>query len=277
MRVLSMQGKEVWDKLQRDKIYHADLSRCRERANYAEDIAALGDHTPIWCFAYPEINYSTMFDGNIFEYLRNEMSLRQENCWDDFYMFELEVDHPIKGRWHNSCDYSCVFPIITMGMVVAVYSVHDSDVDGWYYKVFNPIYISKARTPLFDKETDISAEAAKEDGLHHMFTEGKVSNCLWCGKSTTHVLDGKHYCSSKCAAKYKRKFIADWSVSGLDKEKYLSMYLALPEDLARDVKTFYLSQYLYGYLNGHILRTAEQACSEYKDVVVEWCKLYHTN
>lgn len=91
------------------------------------------------------------------------------------------------------------------------------------------------------------------------------------------MLDGKHYCSSKCMAKYKRKFIADWSVSGLAEEKYFSMYIALLEDLARDVKVCYLSQYLYGYLNGNTLRTAEQACSEYKDTVVEWCKLYYTN
>lgn len=110
-----------------------------------------------------------------------------------------------------------------------------------------------------------------------LFGGGKVGNCLCCGKPTTHVLDGKHYCSSKCVAKYKRKFITDWSVSGLDEEKYFSMYIALLVDLARDVKVCYLSQYLYGYLNGNILRTAEQACSEYKDTVVEWCKLYYTN
>lgn len=142
-------------------------------------------------------------------------------------------------------------------------------VPGWYYKVFNPIYISKAGTPLFNKEIDTRTGAAKEDGLHHMFIEGKVGNCLCCRKSTTHVLDGKHYCSSKRVVKYKRKFIADWSVSGLDEEKYFSMYIALLEDLARDVKAF--------YLNGNTLRTAERACSEYKDTVVEWCKLYHTN
>lgn len=36
MRVLSMQGKEVWEILQRDKVYHASPKLCREANNYSK-------------------------------------------------------------------------------------------------------------------------------------------------------------------------------------------------------------------------------------------------
>lgn len=274
MRVLSMQGKAVWGILQRDGVYHADVTKRRERADYMEDTLALHGATPIWCFAYPEINYVTMFDGNIFEYLRCEMSLQQEGCWDDFLLFELDVMALRVGKHHNACGYSCVFPELTMDMVVAVYSVCDSKKNGWYYKKFTPIYIKKELYPLFLTTTDTYKEHEKGGGVSPEFTDEMTARCLQCKTMTSHTLDGKHFCSLKCAAKYKRKFIADWGVSGLDITKYEAMYSLLPESVMQDVKTWYISQFLSGAVNGACVSAAAEACAYHAHILREWSNHY---
>ena len=52
MRVISMQGRVVWEILQRDKVYYADKDLLREDNDYIKDIKRLNGYIPIWCYRF---------------------------------------------------------------------------------------------------------------------------------------------------------------------------------------------------------------------------------
>lgn len=195
MRVLSMQGKEVWEILQRDKVYHASPKLCREDNNYSKDIEILEGYQPIWCYARPEINFKSMYNGEILEYLRCEMSLEQCNCWDNFVMLELEInrDETHIGDSYNACAYSRIFREITMDMVKAAYTLKDADVHNPYYKVLTPIYTSchdVITTVEMNCKTIVEKVDESTEGLEYS-DKGK---CLVCGEDTEYTYKNKHFC-----------------------------------------------------------------------------------
>lgn len=195
MRVLSAQGKQVWDILVKDKIYHANPDKCREKHDYREDIESLNGRQPIWCFAYPDINFYTMYSGEVLEYLRCEMSLRQRHCWDGFVLFELEIDRRIlsTGYAHNACSYSCIFGELTLDMVKDVYTVRDSDEDGWYYKVLTPIYTSGSDV-IATEELDCRKVSEYAESSTEGLSVSVVGKCLLCERDTLYTDRDKHFC-----------------------------------------------------------------------------------
>lgn len=107
MQYITMQNKVVWDLLRRDGRYVADAQLSRERRDYSADAEQLGVATPIWVWYYPDLSITQLSLGDMFEDLRCEMSLQQEGCFDDFYMFELELDYAAPaGITHNASPYT---------------------------------------------------------------------------------------------------------------------------------------------------------------------------
>lgn len=130
MQYITMQNKVVWDLLRRDGRYVADAQLSRERRDYSADAEQLGGATPIWVWYYPDLSITQLSLGDMFEDLRCEMSLLQEGCFDDFYMFELELDYAAPaGITHNASPYTRVILEIKLSDVVAVYAVSDSPVE----------------------------------------------------------------------------------------------------------------------------------------------------
>ncbi len=208
MRVISAQGKEVWDIIQRDGVYHANIDKARETTDYSSDIEMLNGCCPIWCYAYPDINYYTMYDGMVLDYLRKEMSLDQNNCWDNFYLFEIEIDKSLlyMGVSYSNSSYSRVFSELTIDMVKAVYSMKDADNSNPYYKVLTPIYVTSddviTSTILNCKEAVLEARSCND-----YFEQGDLRPCLMCAENTRNVYYNKHYCSLECLWQHEQKFI----------------------------------------------------------------------
>lgn len=225
MRVLSMQNPIVWDILQKDKVYHADVNKAREHRSYKEDIEQLNGSVPIWCFAYPEISFTTMYNNELLEQLRCEMSMNQDNCWDNFYLFEIEIEKAKlkKGLSHNGSFYCKVFAELTFDMVQAVYKVRDSEEDGWYFKVLTPIY-TKSSTVITTTEMDCRYWESVEDTYTDCFIKSEVGKCLVCGKNTPYTWLGKHFCCLAHMWKHKNRFIRLCAISGYDIDKALHSY-----------------------------------------------------
>lgn len=219
MRVLSMQGKAVLDILRSNGVYHADVSKARERAPYSEDIEQLNGRVPIWCWAYPCMDFITMCTGEILEYLRCEMSLSQDNCWDNFYMLEVEVsDNELKvGKHHNGCCWSKVFGELTADMLMAVYTLRDVDGDmGYYYKVITPVW-KRSDNCIIECELNCLAMHNMEDTyIWPWFEYGFWGNCVECGRSTQMHYWGRHLCSIKCVNNQLRKYVNACAVTGVD-------------------------------------------------------------
>ncbi len=208
MRVISAQGKEVFNILRRDGVYHAEGCKARESIDYSRDIEALGGRQPIWCYAYHNVNYYTMYNGTMLDYLRQEMSLDSKNCWDNFYLFEIEIDKTLlhMGISCNNSGYSMIFSELTIDMVKAVYSIKDADVENPFYKILIPIYTASddviTTTTLNCKEAVIKARSSTE-----CFNQDDVKPCLMCAEDTRDVHDNKHYCSLECLWQHEQKFI----------------------------------------------------------------------
>lgn len=207
MRVLSMQGKEVWKILQRDKVYHASSKLCREDNDYSKDIEKLGGYQPIWCFAWPEINFYSMYNGEVLEYLRCEMSLDQCNCWDKFVLLELEINREDThiGHAYNACAYSRIFKEITIDMVKAAYTLRDSSKHGFYYKVLTPIY-----TSCDDVITTVELDCEQMTGWADYSTEGlepgNKGKCLVCSEDTNFTYKNKHFCCIGHGWEHEQRF-----------------------------------------------------------------------
>ena len=276
MRVLSMQSHKVWEILQRDGEYRADLAKCREHSRYQEDVEQLGGAVPIWCWAYPDIDYYTMYDGSIFEYLRCEMSLQQDGCWDGFIMLELDVPKEMLhiGKHHNDCPHSMVFAQIDFDMVCAVYTIRDSDNNGWYYKVFTPVYMQTGSNPLFTKETDTAEECKTEAYPTSDFTEGESGTCIKCGCETVSMFRGKHFHSKECVLEHKTKFIAKWGMAGLYMPAVRPMYDALSESMLRDLGAWDCIRYLAGKLSGSVYPLVLKNCQNYITELDSWVAKY---
>ncbi len=215
MHIISMQSKEVWNILRNNGVYHADVSKCREHASYKEDIVNLGGYVPIWGFAYPDMSSLHMRNGQVLERLRCEMSLQQENCWDDFLLFELDIPDMLvlTGKHHNDCTYSKVFPAIYLNQVRAVYSIHDSDKDGWYFKVLTPIYLTDKEV-ITRMEMDCAYWDSIESQYVDCFDNGEIGHCLKCGRETPYLYKGKHYCSLGCMHDHKERLISNCVIHG---------------------------------------------------------------
>lgn len=226
MRVISMQGKEVWDILRREKVYHAELDKCREGWSYKDDICDA--RVPIWCWAYPDLSFHMMCNGQVLEYLRCEMSLGQEGCWDNFLMFEIEIqeDKLKSGKTHNACAYVKVFYELTLKMVKAVYSVRDTELDdyGWYFKVITPIYNCGSKDVITTEPMDCRYWDKIAETYTDCFSEGIDAPCLKCGKVTRYMMDTKHFCSLDCMFRHKYRFIQQCTMYGLKERMCLLLY-----------------------------------------------------
>lgn len=250
MRVISMQSPKVWQILRYKGVYHADLNFCREKASYSEDIERLGGLVPIWCWAYPDLSFRTLYNGEILEYLRCEMSLGQEDCWTGFLMMEIEVPSELLhiGIHHNACCYSQVFGELRLDMVKAVYEVTDSDVDGWYFKVITPIWVADKNDCITSEVLDCRYwEQHEDEAPDSVFKTSAVGICLNCEKSTDKVVDGKHLCSIKCRFKHQSRFISVCGLHSIKAHDAVSIYNTLTdEDLkigsGNYVKRFLLSE-----------------------------------
>lgn len=232
MRVISMQGPEVWEFLQKYGVYYADREKCRELQDYRRDIKQLGGYMPIWCWAYPELDFVSLYDNSTLEYLRCEMSLNQDNCWDPFVMLEIEIDENLLkvGIAYNGCVHSKVFGKLTMDMVQAVYKVNDKPGNhGWYYKVITPIWIREGVDVITRGVLDcyeIEQRAATSvDGLD-LETAG---NCLLCGAKTVYTFYGKHYCSLDHCWTHRRRFLQLATISSKNPKELLDEYNVSPE------------------------------------------------
>lgn len=235
-----MQSKNVWGILIRDRVYLADIQYAREKNDYTKDIIRLNGKTPIWCYYWPEINYYTMYNGEVLDYIREEMSLERCNCWDNYFMFELEVpdNEILTGVTCNASGYVKVFPELRFDMVRAVYKLRDSNPSNPYWKVLTPIYINKTyedsvittKVLNCEKET-IYAEECLDD-----FDSEVIGKCLTCAKSIPYVNENKHFCSLSCMWQHQRKFIRVASKEGLDVELAKSFYKRLSdEDFERGI------------------------------------------
>lgn len=209
MRVLSMQGKVVWDILQRDKVYHANKDLCRENNTYVDDIENLDGMVPIWGMMCRELSLYTMYDGEILNDLRLQMSLDMVNCWDGFVLFELEIprDNLIRGVTRNVRADVKVFPELRLDMVKAVYTLKDAKTP--YFKVITPIWISSG-----DEANVITTTTLDFEQLNEYMTESTLpltpsveGECLWCKKETSYVVNNKHFCCLAHAFDLERKFM----------------------------------------------------------------------
>lgn len=207
MRVLSAQGKEVWEILQRDKVYHASPKLCREANDYSKDVERLGGYQPIWGFAWPEINFYSMYNGAVLEYLRCEMSLDQHNCWDNYVLFELEIrqEDMLIGYAHNACAYSRIFKEINFDMVKAVYTLRDSDEDGFYYKVLSPIY-TDGKDIITTVGLDCRAITEWADHSAAGLEYGNAGKCLLCERDTSFTYKNKHFCCIGHGWQHEQRF-----------------------------------------------------------------------
>lgn len=232
MRVISMQSPKVLEILRRDGIYKADLDLCRERADYSDDIRNLNGLVPIWCWAYPDLSFRTLFNGEILEYLRCEMSLQQDNCWEPFLMLEIEVDANLlhKGVHHNDCPYSKVFGELRVEMLRAVYKVTDSDRDGWYYKIIHPIWAKDENDCITSEVLDCHFwKDCSYLAPHKYFSDGNTSTCLHCGKLTNKTYLNKHLCSLKCMFKFQHRFMTMCTMRGMDSITAVDLYNSLTD------------------------------------------------
>lgn len=248
MRVISMQSPEVWEILKRDRIYRADINMCRERASYAEDIKNLGGLVPIWCWAYPDLSFRTLFNGEVLEYLRCEMSLGQDNCWEPFIMLELEISDNLllKGIHHNDCPYSKVFGELHLDMLKAVYKLEDSPDEGWYFKVITPIWIKDPEDCITNEILDCRYWDMHADTVPEKYFSGGYSmkQCLHCGRWTFNVHNNKHLCSLNCMFKNQRHFMISCSQRGMDANKAVELYNTLTDEE--------LSEGVYQYVKNNI-------------------------
>lgn len=247
MQYITMQNKVVWDLLRRDGHYVADAQLSRERRDYSADAKQLGGATPIWVWYYPDLSVTQLSLGDMFEDLRCEMSLQQEGCFDDFYMFELEIDYAAPtGITHNASPYTRVIHEIKLSDVVAVYTVSDSPVDGWYYKTFDPIYVEDFATPMFQTRTDIQKLSDASDTVNEYFKHGDFAKCLKCDKYCNTYYEGACFCSVEHASRYKRSFIQKYLSLGLDIYQCSKMWNALPFTLLYEVTMWELLKHLSG-------------------------------
>lgn len=232
MRVISMQSPDVLKILLRDRIYHANLNLCRERASYAEDIKNLNGLVPIWCWAYPDLSFRTLFNGEVLEYLRCEMSLQQENCWDPFVMLEIEIpERSLKrGQHHNDCPYSKVFGELTIEMLRAMYKLMDSDNDGWYFKVITPMWVKDKTDCITPDVLDCYYWDKHEDlAPSKYFDVRDLGKCLKCGRETKNTYKSKHLCSLKCMFKEQQQFLQSCSIRGMNPNSAIELYNSLTD------------------------------------------------
>lgn len=227
MRVITMQGKVVWDILQRDKVYYADKALLREDNDYSKDIKRLNGAIPIWCYSWPDLSFHSMYTGEVLDYLRMEMSLEQKNCWDSFVMFELDIsDDSLIGYTHNASAYSVIIPRLSLDMVKAVYTVRDANNSNPFWKVISPIWISEIDKCDIITKTELNCElfTEMEESISDVFVEGESGRCLWCNKECTYTVDGKHFCSLGCKWEHERRFINVLRSRGISRRRALCIH-----------------------------------------------------
>lgn len=247
MRVISMQSPKVWQLLRRNGVYYADLELCREKANYEKDRERLNGRVPIWCWAYPELSFRTLYNGEILEHLRCEMSLGQENCWDLFLMLEIEVPDELLhiGIHHNACCYSKVFGELRLDMLKGVYKVTDSPVEGWYFKVITPIWVKDVNDCITPTVLDCYYwDQHENDAPVSIFQTTYTDKCLCCEKNTDKVIDGKHLCSLRCMFKHQSRFLSVCGIHGIDAKGALLKYKSLTDDELKIGSANYIKKFL---------------------------------
>lgn len=123
MRILSLQGREVYDILCRDGVYHADITKCREDALYDAEQETLGV-VPVWGinFAEYEMHQKKMRTNWLFKWFCGEMTL---SSLDGFVLFDLEIEHAREGITGNDNPYVKVFAEIRKENVLAVYELKE--------------------------------------------------------------------------------------------------------------------------------------------------------
>lgn len=226
MRILSFQGKTVWDDvLKNGRTYHADWNLARERVSLddiTKDILQLSGECPVWGYTQPYFNYSNIWDGSMIEKIRCEMSLNQEDAFADMYLFELEIplEEVFSGQHHNDNKFVVTFGRIEPGWVRAVYTVEDckkgSHMEQWYYKVITNIYANVAATGgkldvITMGKIDMYILSLEDpwDSEHHpphITSVGKQEKCLGCKRMTDIWYKGKPFCSFSCLTKTKLNF-----------------------------------------------------------------------
>lgn len=232
MRVISMQGKVVWDILQRDKVYYADKALLRENTDYSRDIKRLNSAIPIWCYRWPDLSFHSMYNGEVLDYLRMEMSLEQKNCWDSFVMFELDIpDDSLLGYSYNASAYCVVIPRLSLDMVKAVYTARDTNESNPYWKVITPIWISETDDCDVITKTELNCELLTdmEESVSDDFVKGVSGKCLWCEEETDYAVNGKHFCSLGCKWEHEKKFINMLRRDGISRRRALCIHANLTD------------------------------------------------
>lgn len=232
MRVISMQGKEVWDLIRMNGVYHADALLTRESNDYSVDVQRLNGFTPIWCYHRMDINFYTMYDGVILDDLRLEMSLNPKNCWDDFVMFELEIpEDSLVGHTRNTSEWVRIIPEITLEMTVAVYTVRDANPNNPFYKIIKPIWLNESMLHDVITMCELNCEAVSEyaENSVECFEEGSMGKCLCCRTDTPYYTKGKHYCSVECMWEHRHRFLKIAKSMKIDKHAALNYYNSLTD------------------------------------------------
>lgn len=226
MKILSFQGKAVWDSILKHGMnYHADWNLAREHVtldDLTKDILQLSGECPIWGYTQPYFNYTNMWNGDMIEKIRCEMSLDQEDAFKDMYMLELEI--PLKevfnGCNHNDNKFVVTFGRIEPDWVKAVYTVEDckkgSHMEQWYYKIITNIHTNvPTGGGLLDVITtskidmyQLSLEDEWSEDKHPPISTsvGKEAKCLECGDITKIWYKNKPICSLTCLTAMQNKF-----------------------------------------------------------------------
>lgn len=252
MRILSFQGKVVWDKyLKNGMNYHANWNLAREctelTTELTETITKLFGECPVWGYTQPYFNYTNIWDGKLIERIRCEMSLSQDDAFEDMYLLELEV--PLceveKCAQHNDNKNVVVFGRIDPDWVKAVYTVKDckkgESIEQWYYKIIKNIHTNVpvgggVIDVITTKEIDmyeLSREDEWNENYHPPATTSidEEAHCLECGQKTKIYYKQKPICSFTCLTSMYNKF----DIAGIEFRVYGSeVFNRLSEKEIRD-------------------------------------------
>ena len=153
------------------------------------------------------------------------MSMEQKNCWEGFHLYEIEVDRKLTriGYAHNACAYSRIFAELRFDMVKAVYTLRDSDQNGFYYKVLTPIYTSGTDV-ITTKELDCRKVTEWAESCTDDFDKGITAECLQCRTETNCIKNNKHFCSLQCMWHFEKRYKKLCQQMNVDIERAMKFY-----------------------------------------------------
>ena len=143
IKLISFQSKEVLKILKKDKVYRAELGKCRESNDYSEDIEQLGGRNPIWCFkgVPSELTKESFVNGCLFEKYKCEMSVSRKYISN---LICLEINYkgiPKVGITHNDYPGAVVIPELKFEDLSAVYRIEYYAKDVLNSQFFPKVYV----------------------------------------------------------------------------------------------------------------------------------------